>query len=474
MTGAHAREIWVAPRKVPWLFRATLGLAIAVRADRARTGRVDVEARAAERGTLREPWALASRRFEGEAQALVRFAQILAASGSLQDSAREMLEVAREAVDADRIVLRIHDHVTGDLVPFEGAGPLLGDHPPVTVTSGQGVGGSVWAFERGEVVIERDLDRGAIGGRRRSTAGMRSSVTLPVSSREATIGVLTAGSRRGDHFAPRAVELLTVAAASLGALLEIGRLRQEIEVERFIRERIDNFVSIASHELRTPMTVLVGYSELLMRGEPSIEVRQDWYSFINTESRRLTEIVDAFLDVGSISAGKLHLSIMPVALGPLAREVVARFARSAGHEIDVASGAAVPEVLADPDRVRQVLCNLLDNAVKYSPEGSRISVSFRTDNARGRVITSVSDEGTGIPLGERSKVFEMFQRGRFADTVTVRGAGLGLHIVKSLVEAMGGEVWLRSRRHRGSIFSIALPAAAHAISGHAEAAPQSA
>ena len=112
--------------------------------------------------------------------------------------------------------------------------------------------------------------------------------------------------------------------------------------------------------------------------------------------------------------------------------------------------------------------------MKYSPEGSRISVSFRTDNARGRVITSVSDEGTGIPLGERSKVFEMFQRGRFADTVTVRGAGLGLHIVKSLVEAMGGEVWLRSRRHRGSIFSIALPAATHAIPGHAEAAPQSA
>ena len=117
-------------------------------------------------------------------------------------------------------------------------------------------------------------------------------------------------------------------------------------------------------------------------------------------------------------------------------------------------------VVADRDKVRQVLTNLVDNAVKYSPAGGRVSISFKLDASRGRVTTSVSDEGIGIAPSDRGRLFKMFHRVRTAETTTIRGTGVGLHVVKSLVELMGGEVWVRGRRHQGSTFSFALPTAA--------------
>lgn len=210
-----------------------------------------------------------------------------------------MLKVAREAVHADRAVLRIRDVVTGDLVPLESADTLLGDHPPVTVSRTTWVGDSIWALAHNEVVIVRDHER---QGRRGSTSGVRSSATVPILSGETAVGVLDVGSRQTNFFSPQAVELLTATAASLGALIELVRIRQSLEIEKFIRERVDNFVSIASHELRTPITTLVGYSELLLANEPPAEVRRRWFQMINAESKRLTEILDEFLDVARISA----------------------------------------------------------------------------------------------------------------------------------------------------------------------------
>ncbi|MCH7656439.1 MAG: GAF domain-containing sensor histidine kinase [Chloroflexi bacterium] len=392
-------------------------------------------------------------------QALLRIASILAAPGHFRDGARQMLEVVREAVHADRVVLRIYDVVTGDMVPLESADPLLRDHPPVTVSSARGAADSIWALEHNEVVIVSDHEHRAHRDRRRSTAGIRSSVAVPIASGETPVGVLDVGSRRTNFFSPQAVEVLTAVAASLGALIELGRVRESLEVEKFIRGRIDNFVSIASHELRTPMTTLVGYSELLLTNEPPAEVRRQWFQMINAESRRLTEILDDFLDIARITAGDPQLNLQGVALPPLAAEMIAAPGfGSPDHQIEVEPGEDIPRVVADPDKVRQVLGNLLDNAIKYSPGGGRISVSFKVDSRRGWVVTSVSDAGIGIAPRDRSRLFEMFQRVRSEETSTIRGTGVGLHVVKSLVEAMGGEVWVRSRRHHGSTFSFALVA----------------
>ncbi len=289
---------------------------------------------------------------------------------------------------------------------------------------------------------------------------MRSTIALPLLAGETVTGVLDVGSAAPNFFSAERVQLLTAIAGALGALIENAQLRESLEVERAVRARVDNFVSIVSHELRTPMTTLLGYSELLLRDEPPPEVRREWYELINAESKRLTEILDDLLDIARINSGLVRVNPQPMALGPLAAEVVRAQEGSPIHEITVASGAHLPRVLADRDKVRQVLANLVDNAVKYSPAGGRVSISFKLDAARGRVTTSVSDEGIGIAPSDRGRLFEMFERVRTAETATIRGTGVGLHVVKSLVELMGGEIGVRGRRHRGSIFSFTLPTAA--------------
>ena len=418
--------------------------------------------------SLQEPASRAESGRIAQLHALFRIASFLAAPGRFQDNARKMLEVMLEVVDADRAVLRLPEAESGDLVTVATVGPLMRDHPPAAVTRRDGP--TQRAYRHKEVVVENDHKPGKRTGRVIRGRGVRSSVALPLLSGETVTGVLDVGSAAPGFFSTERVDLLTAIAGALGALIENAQLRESLEVERAIRARVDNFVSIASHELRTPMTTLMGYSELLLRDEPPPKVRREWFELINAESKRLTEILDELLDIARINSGIVRVNPQPMALGPLAAEVVSREGvGSPIHEITVASPSRLPRVLADRDKVRQILANLVDNAVKYSPAGGRVSISFRRDPSRGRVITSVSDEGIGIAPGDRRRLFEMFQRVHTAETTTIRGTGVGLHVVRSLVELMGGEIWVRGRRRRGSTFSFTLPTAAPLASEEAPA-----
>ena len=392
-------------------------------------------------------------------QALFRIASLLGAPGGFRENARKMLDVMLEVVGADRAVLRLPEHESGDLLILASVGPLMGSHPPAAITTRGGL--TERAYRDKEVVIENDHEPGKRTGRMIRGRGVRSAIALPLLAGEEVTGVLDVGSAAPDFFNVERVDLLTAIAGALGALIENAQLRESLEVERAIRTRVDNFVSIVSHELRTPMTTLLGYSELLLRNEPPAKVRKVWYELINAESKRLTEILDDLLDIARINSGILRVNPQPLALPSVAADVVdAPGVGSPLHEITVAQGKRLPRVLADRDKLRQVLANLVDNAVKYSPAGGRVSISFKLDAPRARVTTSVSDEGIGIAPSDRGRLFEMFQRVRTAETTTIRGTGVGLHVVKSLVGLMGGEIWVRGRRPRGSTFSFTLPTAA--------------
>ncbi len=405
-----------------------------------------------------EPASLAESGRITQLRALFSIASLLGAPGRFRDNPRKMLEVMLEVVDADRAVLRLPAASSGGLVTVATVGPLIQSHPPAAVTRHGGL--TQRAYRDQQVVVENDHKPGERTGRVIRGRGVRSTVALPLLSGERVTGVLDVGSAVPNFFSVERVDLLTAIAGALGALIENAQLRESLDVERAIRARVDNFVSIASHELRTPMTTLMGYSELLLKDEPPPEVRREWFELINAESKRLTEIPDDLLDIARINSGIVRVNPQPMALGPLAAEVVsAEGVGSPIHQLTAASPKRLPRVLADRDKVRQVLANLVDNAVKYSPAGGRVSISFRRDASRGRVITSVSDEGIGIAPGDRVRLFEMFQRVRTAETTTIRGTGVGLHVVKSLVELMGGEVWVRGRRLRGSTFSFTLPTA---------------
>ena len=199
-------------------------------------------------------------------RALFSIASLLGAPGRFRDNARKMLEVMLEVVDADRAVLRMPEAESGVLVTVATVGPLIQSHPPAAVTRHGGL--TQRAYRDQQVVVENDHKPGERTGRVIRGRGVRSTVALPLLSGERVTGVLDVGSAVPNFFSVERVDLLTAIAGALGALIENAQLRESLDVERAIRARVDNFVSIASHELRTPMTTLMGYSELLLRDEP--------------------------------------------------------------------------------------------------------------------------------------------------------------------------------------------------------------
>ena len=219
-----------------------------------------------------------------------------------------------------------------------------------------------------------------------------------------------------------------------------------------------SFISIASHELRTPLSALYGFSELLLRRSAPEEQRRAWTEHIYHEARRLTTIVDELLSVSRIQSGALRVRRERVTLGGVVQEAL----RSLGvaldrHTVEVDLAEEVPAVLGDADKLAQVLLNLLSNAVKYSPSGGLVTVTARHEPERGRVVVSVSDQGVGISPEDQAQLFTTFHRIQRPETAHVEGTGLGLYIVKALVELMGGEVGVRSALGRGSTFWFTVP-----------------
>jgi signal transduction histidine kinase len=270
--------------------------------------------------------------------------------------------------------------------------------------------------------------------------------------------------------------------AAIEALRELNErlIEQEQENARLVREaeraaaleelsRLKSeFISIASHELRTPLTTILGFSELLLAETPPEDPRHRFLGIIRDDARQLAALVENLLDVSRIENGRLSLEPVPLdlaaALPPL---LEALGAGAPAHALRAEVDPAARWVLADPPKLQQILANLVGNAVKYSPGGGRVLVAARPAEAPGRVALAVADEGVGIPPEHLGRVFERFQRVDSAATRGIRGTGLGLYIVKHLVELHGGAVRVESAVGRGSTFSFTLPAATPAPAGAA-------
>jgi signal transduction histidine kinase len=399
-----------------------------------------------------------------ELQALFRIATILSGPGTLADNAAKVLNSLVETVGLDRAVLRQLDPTGTKLVRLASSGPLSDQHPPSESVDLAIAGGvSARAFTSGQVVIENHHRPGGRTGRTFSGPATLSAIALPISVGADQRAVLHVGSRYADFFHAGRVALLTAIARSLGVLIGNAELRQHLSAERALNERKDNFISIASHELRTPMTIMLGLSEMLLEKEPGKEERQSWYGMISRETRRLATIVDEMLDVSEINAGAIRLAMESVSIVDLARSLAEEMApQMPKHELRIEPGDGVPSVWADRGKLSQVLRNLLDNAFKFSPQGGAIKVSFQYRPSSASVVTSVSDEGIGIATADRKHLFNTFTRGSQSEITAIRGTGLGLFIVRSLLDYMDGRIWLTSRPGRGSTFHFELPAAVNA------------
>src|ERR671933_503878 len=230
-----------------------------------------------------------------------------------------------------------------------------------------------------------------------------------------------------------------------GQAVENARLHQEAQAAVKARDR---FVSIASHELRTPIARVKGYAEMVLAahadGDLTDELLQRSLRRIDHASDRLTALVRDLLDVSKISTGALPLRLRPMDVTDLVRDVVGRYQEqiSGGGHLLLDIIGKPRYVSADPERIEQVLTNLLENAVKYSPEGAELRVRFQP-KARG-VLLEVQDHGIGLPPGAAERIFEPFSRAANAEHRQITGMGLGLYICRNIVEQHHGRIWARS------------------------------
>ena len=231
------------------------------------------------------------------------------------------------------------------------------------------------------------------------------------------------------------------------------------EQERQLKE---HFLVMASHELKTPMTTILGQVQLMLRRLSNMpELSYDLVAMrtalerVNGQTRRLNALVDDLLDLYNVRAGKVQLRLEACNLVDVCREVVEEQRLLTGCTIELEAPPTPIMLQADNDRLGQVVINLVSNAIKYSPEGS--SVKVLVDQRRDIGIIEVCDRGPGITRDEQARIFEPFYRGSDVQTTVKSGLGLGLTICKDIVERHSGRIWCRSRPGKGSIFIVELP-----------------
>jgi signal transduction histidine kinase len=236
---------------------------------------------------------------------------------------------------------------------------------------------------------------------------------------------------------------------------------RDLTHERALESMRQDLVATVSHELRTPLAAIYGAAVTLGRQDIGLddELQERLLSIVIEESERLSEIVNDLLIASQLDSGSLPVTIEATDAFALAEAVVesARAHLPSGTTIELAAPESLPRVAADPGQLRQVLDNLLENAVKYSPSGGQIDVTLEP---RGDALRfAVRDPGLGIPSGEQRRIFEKFYRLDPDMSHGVGGTGLGLYICRELVRRVGGKIWVDSREGEGSTFFVELPLA---------------
>ena len=266
--------------------------------------------------------------------------------------------------------------------------------------------------------------------------------------------VLTSRSGARVYTEGRAAVMHDGGGTLLGAVLSLT----DVTAQREAEELQATFLSVISHELQTPLAIIRGYAELLADQAGQLKPRElrQKLGIVAEESAKLSKMVTNLLDASRIQAGGLELKPEPVDLRRLVERVVQKMQPLTGrHQFVVGVSADLPPVLADYERVEQVLTNLLENAVKYSPAGGTIAVTG--DLTSDDVIIHISDEGIGVPEADRQRIFSRFHRLSSRQVRQMKGVGLGLYIARAIVGAHGGRIWVDAAPGGGATFSFSLP-----------------
>src|SRR5262249_11072193 len=277
---------------------------------------------------------------------------------------------------------------------------------------------------------------------------------LALFSKQALVG-------RGRHSEIRVNGGEQVLNAQLTIIEGVGRsaVMQDItHLKQMDREKSE-FVTTVSHDLRSPLTAILAYLELIERVGPLNEQQAGYVKQITASVESISTMTSELLELGRIEAG-FDVDLEPLDLRQIANETIGSLSHQLdvkGHQLQIDYAEDLPQVLGNPLRLRQVVANLLGNAIKYTPEKGCVKLSLQPDGSL--VVLQISDSGIGIPLEEQPYIFDKFYRTRRAID-EFEGTGLGLSIVKGIVEQHNGRIWLNSKENEGTTFTVVLPVAA--------------
>lgn len=227
-----------------------------------------------------------------------------------------------------------------------------------------------------------------------------------------------------------------------------------------------NFIQNVSHELKTPLTVIQGHAAKM--GDAP-EDREGWLAsqrIISDETKRLTQLVDNLLTLSRLESPSFLLEYKPTNIGALLEETILQVSEMAEERqlsLSLNQPSGLPRISVDRPRLKQVLLNLLDNAIKYTPSGGEIVVEVRADEGKKQLICNVRDTGEGIPEEDLPYIFEKLYRAKRTKRRPVEGSGLGLTLAQQIIQAHGGEITVQSKLNEGSVFTFTLPYEAHDV-----------
>ncbi|WP_338751510.1 ATP-binding protein [Bacillus sp. FJAT-52991] len=240
-------------------------------------------------------------------------------------------------------------------------------------------------------------------------------------------------------------------AEKVGTVFVHRDITKEYEVDQMKSE----LVSTVSHELRTPLSSVLGFTELLLTKTVKPERQKKYIETIHKEAKRLTNLINDFLDLQRMESGRQQYHMQPLAFDELAFDIVNRFRHEKHHHVHLIDQARCVEVKADQERIVQVLMNLVGNAIKFSPDGGDVVISL--ENVDDTLQVSIKDEGIGIPANDLTKLFQKFKRIDNSARRKIGGTGLGLAISKEIITKHDGDIWIESEEGQGTTIYFQLP-----------------
>jgi len=378
---------------------------------------------------------------------LIEGGQVINSTLQLKRVLENLMQVATELTDTEASSILLLDKKTGELYFEAATGSKSAEVARIRVPL-DSIGGTV--ISEGQPLLIPDVrqdPRWTPTVDAQTQFETRSILGVPLKLRGEVIGAVEVLNKRGDApFNEADVRALTILANQSAIAIENARLFEQRD-----------YLSDIAHELRAPLTAISGYSQILLDEPADGEMTHEFIQIIYDESRRMGDLVNNFLDLARMESGRAELKKAATRVGDIVDQVAAIMQPTADQreitiETDVPPG--IPIVQADDRRLKQVLLNLVGNAIKYNKEGGQVLVSVRVEEAYLRV--AVRDTGVGIEPEDLEHIGEKFFRVRGASEETL-GTGLGLTIARQIVEAHGGQMAIESTYGQGSTFSFTLP-----------------